>query len=232
MTKRNWLLVALKIACAAAATAIVIYLVVYARTGTHFNHMKRMNDRELSAYLQSFGSFAIVVGSLAVLLQTWVPYVPFVLLAGANVLVFGFKTGFLINYSMSCLGATLAFLFARYVAHDWIAAKMAKYPTAMQVNALIEKRGFLIVLLGRILFFVPSTAINLGAGVSRMRIMPYVLGTMLGKLPIVLLESMIGHDLFHLKKYGGRLAVLLLVLVVLVAVGTWIKKRYTVKRIV
>lgn len=210
----------------------MIYLVVYARTGTHFSHLKRMNDRELSAYLQSFGSFAIVVGSLAVLLQTWVPYVPFVLLAGANVLVFGLKTGFLINYSMSCLGATLAFLFARYVAHDWIAAKMAKYPTAMQVNALIEKRGFFIVLLGRILFFVPSTAINLGAGVSRMRIVPYVLGTMLGKLPIVLLESMIGHDLFHLKKYGGRLAVLLLVLVALVAAGAWIKKRYTVKRIV
>lgn len=232
LTRKKWLLGGVKVVCAVAAALAVVYLIVYAKTGMHLKALRHMNNEELSDYLRSFGSFAVVIGSCAILLQTWVPFAPFVLLAGANVLVFGLKWGFVINYSMSCLGATAAFLFARYVAHDWIAGKLAKYPAAAQLNERLEKNGFFYVLIGRILFFVPSTAINLGAAISRMRFHHYLFGTLLGKLPIVLLESLIGHDVLHFRKYGGRLAVLLVLFLLLVLVGTLVKKRFAIKKTV
>ena len=108
---------------------------------------------------------------------------------------------------MSCLGAIASFYFARYYGHAWVERKLERFPLVMQFSKRMEKRGFLYVLLGRLIPILPSSAINFAAGLTRMRFTHFLWGTLLGKFPIVFLESMIAHDLFHFHKYKGRLLV-------------------------
>jgi len=203
-----------------ALLAIAAYFIFFTKLGFRLTHS---NVGELSDYLQSFGSFAVILGAFAVLLQTWFPVVPFVIVAGTNVLVFGLWWGFAINYSMSCVGAITAFLFARYYAGDWVRRKSAQNLTLYKFNKIAEDHGFSYIFMARLIPVLPSSAINLGSAVSHVPIRYFVFATLLGKLPIVLLESLIGHDLLFFKQYKARLIGLALVFLLLLGVGMFIK---------
>ncbi len=184
---------------------------------------------QLSEYLQSFGLIAYVIGIVAILIQTFVPFIPFFVIASANVIVFGLFQGFLINYLAACLGAVIAFLVARYIGHAAVERQLTKYPLAKSFNSKLERHGFFYVLMGRLIPIIPSSLVNLASGVTKVRFKHYFFGTIIGKLPLVLLESYIGNDLLHFKENSGRLIVLTFILFVLMGIGYWIKRRLTEK---
>jgi uncharacterized membrane protein YdjX (TVP38/TMEM64 family) len=205
-----------------ALAAILIHFLFYTKEGLKISHS---NIQGLSDYLKSFGSFAIVLGVLAILVQTFIPFCPFMLIAGANVLIFGLFYGFIINYIASCLGAFLAFIFARFFGHNWVERKLMRYPMIVQFNKRMETEGFFYVLLGRLIPIFPSSIVNLGAGISKIRIRHFLFATLLGKFPIVFMESLIAHDLQHLHRYRGRLLLLLTLFILLIIVGNWIRQK-------
>lgn len=206
--------------------AVIAYFLLDSPIGKKLAHLR---VGELSDYLRSFGAFSVVLGMAIVYIQVMLPFVPFVLVAGANVLVFGLFWGFMINYTMAVLGSFSAFLFARYVGHARVEKRLVKYPAVKQFNQKLEERGFFYVLVGRLIPVIPSTAISLGAGITKIRGRDFLLGTILGKLPMVLLESMIGHDLLHFHKYKGRFMILCAIFVLLLVIGSFFKNKLTGK---
>lgn len=226
MNKRGRLVLGIRYGLILAAVALIVYFIFFTETGGKVTHT---NVSELSEYLRSFGTYAVVLGMLAVLFQTIIPFVPFVLVAGANVLVFGLGWGFTINYFMSLAGAFIAFLFARYYAREAMERKLARYPVMHAFNKNLEKQGLLYVLFGRLIPVLPSSAINIGSGVTKIRIKDFILGTVLGKMPMILLESLIGHDLVHFHQYRKRLMLLLFIFVLLLAAGSMLKTRLASK---
>jgi uncharacterized membrane protein YdjX (TVP38/TMEM64 family) len=184
---------------------------------------------QLSDYLKSLGIYGKVIGVAMVFVQTFFPFIPFVLVAGTNVAIFGLKWGFAVNYVTSVLAAVCFFFFARYFGHGWVDRKLKRFPFLIQFSKRMEAHGFFYVLLGRLIPILPSSAINLAAGLTRTRFVAFLAGTIIGKLPIIFMESMIAHDLFHFHKYKDRLLLMLLVFALLMVVGHWLKKRLTAK---
>ncbi|MFD0697198.1 TVP38/TMEM64 family protein [Paenibacillus sp. GCM10027628] len=205
----------------------LVYFFFYNPIGVKLTHT---NMRQLSEHLRALGWTGKWIGMALVVLQTFFPFIPFVLIAGTNVAIFGIKWGFIVNYTMSCLGAVASFYFARYYGHAWVEKKLEKLPLVSQFSKRMEKHGFLYVLLGRLIPVLPSSAINFAAGLTRVRFIQFLWGTLIGKLPIVFLESMIAHDLFHFHKNKGRLLLLLVVFVVLILIGNAVKKVLTSSR--
>ncbi|CAN7510713.1 TVP38/TMEM64 family protein [Paenibacillus sp. LjRoot56] len=182
------------------------------------------NMRQLSGHLRDIGWPGKIIGMSLIFFQTFFPFIPFVLVAGTNVAIFGIKMGFLVNYVMSCLGAVASFYFARYYGHAWVEKKLERFPIVTQFSKRMERHGFFYVLIGRLIPILPSSAVNFSAGLTRMKFRHFLWGTLLGKLPIVFLESMIAHDLFHFQRYKGRLLLLLGILVLLVFLGNSVKR--------
>ncbi|WP_213525798.1 TVP38/TMEM64 family protein [Paenibacillus sp. J31TS4] len=207
------------------AVIAVLLLVGWMIKGGLFRKISEVNVERISDYFLSFGPFAWLLGMAAVVIQTIVPFLPFVVIAGANVLVFGLYWGFLINYSMSIVGAILAFFLANFLGRDWVNRKLQHYPLIASFNDKLENHGFFYILVGRLIPIIPSSAINVAAGAGKVRFWHFLAATALGKLPIVLMECLIGHDLLHFKENKGRLFLLLLVFLGLLLVGNWIKKR-------
>ncbi|GAA3407159.1 TVP38/TMEM64 family protein [Paenibacillus hodogayensis] len=210
-----------------ALFAAAAYFIWFTNAG---RELRRGNVEQLADLLHSFGVFAVVAGMLAIFFQTWFPFIPFVLIAGTNAYVFGLYGGFAINYGMSCAAAVSAFVVARYLAHDWVEAKLAKYASVHAFNRNLERQGFVYTLIGRLIPVIPSSLINFGAGVSKIRFRSFFTATLIGKLPIVLLETLIGHDLFRFKEHKGRLLVVLLLFALLLGVGRLVQRKWAGKR--
>ncbi len=89
----------------------------------------------------------------------------------------------------ACLGQVNAFLFYRYVAHEWAQARV---PTRLlrYERALVE-RPFRSVLLLRLTTFTWPLAPAL-LGISRVRARPMIAGTAVGLLPIVAFDVWLG----------------------------------------
>jgi uncharacterized membrane protein YdjX (TVP38/TMEM64 family) len=205
----------------------VAYFVMFTEPGRELRHG---NVEQLADLLHSFGIFAVLAGLMAIFFQTWFPFIPFVLIAGANAYVFGLYGGFAINYAMSCVSAAAAFFIARYVAHDYVETKLVKYAYIRSFNRKLEHNGFIYTLLGRLMPIIPSSLVNFGAGISKIRFRPFFVATIIGKLPIVWMETLIGHDLIRFQEHKGRLMIVLLLFVLLLWLGHRLKHKWTAKR--
>jgi uncharacterized membrane protein YdjX (TVP38/TMEM64 family) len=201
---------------------VLVYFLFFTNSGAKLTHT---NLDDLVAQLRSYGPYALVIGILAILLQTFIPFSPFILIAGANVLVFGFITGFIINYVAASFGAVLAFLFARHLGRAWVERKMTRFPMMQQFNKRLEQEGFIYVLLGRLMFIFPSSVVNYGGGISKISNRDFITATWIGKFPVIFMECLIVHDLQHLHQYRGRLLLLLTILILLIIIGNWMRQK-------
>ncbi|NOU95252.1 TVP38/TMEM64 family protein [Paenibacillus sp. LMG 31456] len=188
--------------------------------------MVNLNVQHLSDALNSWGLWGRIAGALLVFVQTVLPFIPFVVIAGANVLIFGFWMGFLVNYVASVLGAIIFFWIARYYAKDWVERKLKKYVYLNKINDKLENNGFMYITIGRVIPVIPSFGINLAAAVMKVSTRDFVMGTIVGKAPIILLESLIGHDLLYFHQYKGRFLILSALFIGLILVGNVYKKRW------
>lgn len=184
------------------------------------------NIHHLSHVLESMGWMGYIVGALLVLLQTLFPFVPFIFVAGVNVLLFGFWIGYIVNYSFACIGAISAYYLARNVGRTWVQNKLKKYSYIEKFNEKLERHGLLYISLSRIIPVLPSFLINLGAAVMKVRPKDFILGTIIGKAPMIMLETLIGHDMMHFRHYKGRFLILSIIFVVMILIGHHYKNKW------
>ncbi len=100
------------------------------------------------------------------------------LAAGA---IFGLWPGTLIVSFASVIGATFAFLSARYLLRDWVKMRFPK--AARSVDSGVEKDGSFYLLTLRLIPAFPFFLVNLAMGLTAMRVLPYFLFSQIGMLP-------------------------------------------------
>ena len=103
------------------------------------------------------------------------------LLAGASGLLFGTALGFPLSLTAAVLGASLAFLLARTVAHDPLERRGG--PRVQRLREAIGRRGFVAVLYARILPGIPYNLVNYAAGLAPIRLATFAAATALGAAP-------------------------------------------------
>ena len=92
----------------------------------------------------------------------------------------------------SNLGALCAFLLGRTLARDWVKAKTARLKTFGAVDRAIGENGLKLVTLIRLSPVFPFNFTNYLFGVTQVRARDYVLGTLVGMLPGIVLYVYIG----------------------------------------
>jgi uncharacterized membrane protein YdjX (TVP38/TMEM64 family) len=115
------------------------------------------------------------------------------LLAGASGLLFGTALGFPLSLIAAVLGASLAFLLARTVAHDPVERRAG--PRVQRLRAAIGRRGFVAVLYARIVPGVPYSVVNYAAGLAPIRLATFAGATALGAAPRAFAYTALGGSL-------------------------------------
>ena len=125
--------------------------------------------------------------------------------------VFGTVGGTVYNVLASNLGATLAFLTARYFGRDFIKGLMKEGKLA-QFDEQIGRSGFKTIFRLRLVPLVPFNGLNFGAGLSSVRYQDYALGSFCGMLPATFIYTYFADALLQGVREASRAAFLNLIL--------------------
>ena len=121
------------------------------------------------------------------------PRTAFTLAAG---LLFGPVLGVVIAVTASALSALLALFAVR--ALGWQLTNLVSHPALESVDARLRARGWAAVLSLRLIPVVPFSVLNYAAGASSVRVLPYLLATLVGLMPgtaavVVLGDALTGN---------------------------------------
>ena len=142
------------------------------------------------------------------------------LAAGA---IFGLWFGTLIVSFASCVGATLAFLSARFILREWVQQRFGD--KLKSFNEGIEKDGAFYLFTLRLVPVFPFFLINLLMGLTRMRVWTYYWVSQLGMLAGTLVYVNAGTELARITSLRGILSPGLLLSFVLLGVFPLIAKK-------
>jgi uncharacterized membrane protein YdjX (TVP38/TMEM64 family) len=107
------------------------------------------------------------------------PRTVFTLSAG---LLFGPILGITLAVAATTVSAVLALLLVRALDREQVAARL-NHPAVQAVDRRLARRGWLAVGSLRLIAPVPFSVINYCAGLSSVRMMPYLLATFVGIIP-------------------------------------------------
>jgi uncharacterized membrane protein YdjX (TVP38/TMEM64 family) len=123
------------------------------------------------------------------------------LVAGA---LFGRVLGTVLVSGASTVGATIAFLISRYLLRDWV---QSRYADRLRViNEGIERDGPFYLFMLRLTPVVPFFLINLGMGLTPMRVLTFAVTSWLGMLPGTFLYVNAGTALATIESPGDVLS--------------------------
>lgn len=164
----------------AIATAIAVALV----------YRDRLQVAAFEAWLAGFGLMAPLLYLTLYAIGT-IAFLPGVIFALAGGALFGPVLGALLNLTGATIGATLAFLIARYLAGDWVARR-----TGGRLKRLIEgveTEGWRFVAFVRLVPLFPFNLINYALGLTRIGLLSYVATSFIAMAPGAIAYTWLGH---------------------------------------
>ena len=161
-------------------------------------------------YIGSFGERAIVFAFLLTLFTNALGFPPAVIFSTANVILFGIVPGIILSCVAETVGVTIAFVLMRFYFREAAEKAIAKSPFLAKVDQYSGSKGFIIMLIARMVPYLPSAVMNAVGALSSIRFRDYVLASLVGKFPSTGIEAIIGHDLIMQQEDNTRLIIVVI----------------------
>lgn len=171
----------IRIALFAALVAAVTVAVVY---------RERFDAAALENWVQGAG-VAAPLAFMAVYALATVLFLPGSVMTLAGGALFGPLWGTFYNLTGATVGATLAFLVARYLASEWVTKKTGGRLKGLKEG--IEREGWQFVAFVRLVPLFPFNLLNYALGLTRIKLSHYVLATYVFMLPGALAYTYLGY---------------------------------------
>ena len=159
-----------------------------------FGAMTTLNMADLIAYIQSFGSGAVAVSFLLMILQAIVAPIPAFFITLANAAIWGWWQGALLSWTSSMVGASLCFYIARILGRD-VVVRLNSHAAVQQMERFFDRYGANAIVIARLLPFVPFDPVSYFAGLTSVKFWKFFVATGLGQLPATVVYSYAGGQL-------------------------------------
>src|SRR3989337_624164 len=175
---------------------IIVFVFLIAGLGSVITHPQHFDVPALESWLADAGIMAplLFMGIYAI---STVLFLPGSVLTIAGGVLFGPVWGTFYNLTGATIGATMAFLIARYLASDFVSRKMGG--RLKQLVEGVEAEGWRFVAFVRLVPLFPFNLLNYTLGLTRIRLFHYVVTSYICMLPGALAYTYLG--------YAGRNAV-------------------------
>ena len=141
------------------------------------------------------------------------------LVAGA---LFGIVTGTILVSFASSIGATLAFLSARFLLRDWVQSKFGERLKAIDDG--IARDGAMYLFTIRLIPLFPFFVVNLLMGLTRIKTRTYYWVSQIGMLPATVVFVNAGTQIGKIESTAGLLSPTLIGSFVLLGLFPWIAR--------
>lgn len=173
MTKKLWIV----------ALYVVIIIILF------------INRDPLITWLEEGHSFPLPLVILITFFLAFFQVPPYGVVTGYLGNQYGWFFGGLISFVCSVGAATVLFFLTRYVFADKGRKFLKKYKPVDSFTMMIEKNAFLAVLIARLTPILPSQVISVYSALSSMSSIPYIVATLLGKIPLAIVYALLGDQI-------------------------------------
>lgn len=165
----------------ALAVGFIILLILFLVFDV-YNYIGLDKIEDLKEWILSFGIF----GPLIYILLYWISclfFLPGLAITIVGAIVFGPVLGTVLISIGSTTGATLAFLFARYIGRDFIVKKLGNNATYTKIDQGVKKQGARMLIITRLVPLFPFNVQNYLYGLTDINVFTYMFLSWLCMLP-------------------------------------------------
>ncbi len=170
----------------------------------YFGLSEYLDEESLRAWINSYGVWGpvvyIAIYTLAPSLM--VPGLPLTVVGGV---LFGPVYGLIYVMIGATMGATLAFGVARLTGREWIEARIGTHGKRWQaLDKEVEKKGWKIVAITRLIPLFPFNLLNYAFGLTRVKVSHYVIASFVFMIPGAAAYVVFSSSIFSLLE--GRVS--------------------------
>ena len=180
------------------------------------------NDDNITNFLENYGFFAplifILIYSIATVL--FLPGLILTILSGA---LFGPFLGTVYAISGATIGATLAFLNARYLLYGKI-EKMIEGGKLEYIKKSVEEEGWRFVAFTRLVPLFPFNLLNYSFGLTKIKLSEYIWSSFLFMLPGTFAYVYLGHTSSEIVTGGENLIQTILIFIAIFTTITYLPR--------
>ncbi len=214
MTRRATIAIAILL-----VAILVVSIVLIARSDAFADaSIERVSDM-----IRMWGVWAPLLSILLMVAQSLAAPVPAVLIAAANGVVFGYA-GIVVSFAGGIAGATVAFVVARMLGRLIASMRINTSRFEAKVREISSDRGFVIVLVSRLIPFVSFDLISFAAGLSSLSFARFITATAIGMAPATVVYTIGGVQARALENYS-RVVLIATVAALMLSVVVWATRR-------
>lgn len=172
---------------------------------------------ETAEYIKSYDELAVVFSFLLTLFVNAIGFPPAIIFSTANTLIFGIFWGIVISVAAETVGVTISFLLLRFFFRDYAKKLISKSKFLSSIDHYSSEKGFQIMLIARMVPYLPSGVLNAVGALSALSLGDYFLSSFIGKFPSTGIEAIIGHDVITQEKDPSRIIIVVICTIILIA---------------
>ena len=179
---------------------------------------------ETAAYIKSFGSWAIFFSFWLTFFVNALGFPPAIIFSTANTLIFGIVPGIILSCVAETVGVAVSFLLLRFFFRESAQKIISKSKTLGNIDKYSGEKGFTVMLIARMVPYLPSALLNAVGALSSLSFRDYVVASFIGKFPSTSIEAIIGHDAITHEEDPTRMIVVIVAAIVLIVWAWWYQK--------
>ena len=209
-----------RVKIAAAILIVMLFLSIHLAAPEFlpevFDLLSRGDIVETAEYIQGYGSLAVVFAFLLTLFVNAIGFPPAIIFSTANTLIFGIIPGIVLSVIAETVGVTISFQLLRFFFRDSAKKIIKKSRKLRSVDKYSSKNGFTVMLIARMVPYVPSGILNAAGALSSISLADYFLASLVGKFPSTGIEAIIGHDAILHEEGMTRIIVVVIFAILLI----------------
>jgi uncharacterized membrane protein YdjX (TVP38/TMEM64 family) len=189
-----------------------------------FKQYDQLSAENLNLFVASFGAWAPVVFVLLYTISSPIPFIASFMSAAAG-LLFGVFTGTILSITAATLSGLIPFYLARSLGREWVEGRIKNQQLHRAYEKSTGRGGFMFVLLMRLVPVLPWEVQNYVAGLTKVKIPEFLLGTVIGIIPGSFALNFLGDSISDPTSWEFLLAIGLNVIACLIPAGVLLIKR-------
>jgi uncharacterized membrane protein YdjX (TVP38/TMEM64 family) len=218
--RKNWIIILIIL------VLLLLFYYSYYSKGIIYS-ISNSDEQSVVNFVNSFGIFSYLIFILLVILEVVLAPIPALALYVAGGAIFGTILGSILTLIANLIGGLIAFWIARRFGRDFV-EKRVDAGIRRKFDNFSEKYGGLSLFLLRINPLTSSDLFSYLAGLTKMKIRTFLLGTGLGLAPMILVQAYFGEA--FVKTHQVLYAVLIWASIVYLLVFVYLMWRSLLKK--
>lgn len=188
-------------------------------------------DKIITSVLESMGVFAPLLACGLILIESIFPILPLALFITINFYYLGTLVGFIISWSLTCVGCFISFKLCRNKLKKHFDNMLDKKENKM-LHKLMHSMSHLkleqlVILIS--IPFTPAFLVNIAAGLSNMDTKKFMTSIIIGKIVLVYFWGFIGTSLIESLKNPLILIKVGIIVLIAFIISKIINKKYRIE---